>query len=59
MTCGHSTPAMGYRVPSQMVEANGPARDVPGYFEILAADTRALLDGLKASTHARDMPTGS
>lgn len=50
MTYGHSIPAMGYRVPSQMVEANGPARDVPGYFETYPTDTRALFDGLKAHT---------
>lgn len=51
MAYGHSIQAMGYRSP-EMNQANGPARDLMGYFKFNDDDTRAKFE--QAGGHARE-----
>lgn len=52
MAYGHSIQAMGYRSPEMMTQANGPARDLMGYFDLNDSDTRAKFE--QAGGHARE-----
>lgn len=52
MAYGHSVQAMGFRSPEMTTAANGPARDLPGYFSLQPSDTRAKFE--EAGGHSRE-----